>query len=158
VGVGGHQPIGYYKDPEKSARTFVKVGQERFAIPGDWAQVNEDGTGLTLLGRGSVCINSGGEKIFPEEVEEVIKRHPAVTDTVVVGVPDEKFGEAVTAVLSLSDPDVEPEEIKAFVKQSLAGYKTPRHVVVVDEVYRSPAGKADFGQTRKVALEALGLT
>jgi acyl-CoA synthetase (AMP-forming)/AMP-acid ligase II len=158
VGVGGHQPIGYYKDPEKSARTFVKVGQERFAIPGDWAQVNEDGTGLTLLGRGSVCINSGGEKIFPEEVEEVIKRHPAVTDTVVVGVPDDKFGEAVTAVLSLSDPDVEPEEIKAFVKQSLAGYKTPRHVVVVDEVYRSPAGKADFGQTRKVALEALGLT
>jgi len=158
VGVGGHQPIGYYKDPEKSARTFVKVGQERFAIPGDWAEVNEDGTGLTLLGRGSVCINSGGEKIFPEEVEEVIKRHPAVTDTVVVGVPDDKFGEAVTAVLSLSDPGVEPEEIKNFVKQSLAGYKTPRHVVVVDEVYRSPAGKADFEHTRRAALKALGLT
>ena len=157
VGACRNQPVGYYKDPEKTARTFVQVGEERFSVPGDWAQVNEDGVSLTLLGRGSVCINSGGEKIFPEEVEEVVKRHAAVEDAVVVGVPDEKFGEAVTAVLSLSDPGAHPEEIKAFVKERLAGYKTPRHVVVVNEIYRTPSGKVDFKHTRKVALEALGI-
>ena len=154
---GRHQPVGYYKDPEKTARTFVQVDGERFSVPGDWAEVNEDGVSLTLLGRGSVCINSGGEKIFPEEVEEVVKRHAAVKDAVVVGVPDEKFGEAVTAVLSLSDPGTDPEAIKTFVKEHLAGFKTPRHVVVVDEVYRTPSGKVDFGHTRKIALAALGL-
>jgi acyl-CoA synthetase (AMP-forming)/AMP-acid ligase II len=119
--------------------------------------VNEDGVSLTLLGRGSVCINSGGEKIFPEEVEEVIKRHPAVEDAVVVGVPDEKFGEAVTAVVSLSDPDTDLEAIKVFAKERLAGYKTPRHLVVVNEVYRTPSGKVDFKQARKMALAALKL-
>jgi fatty-acyl-CoA synthase len=157
VGSGRNQPVGYYKDPEQTARTFVQVGEERFSVPGDWAQVNEDGVSLTLLGRGSVCINSGGEKIFPEEVEEVIKRHAAVEDAVVVGVPDEKFGEAVTAVVSLSDPGTDPEMIKAFVKERLAGYKTPRHLVVVGEVYRTPSGKVDFKQARKLALAALGL-
>jgi fatty-acyl-CoA synthase len=157
VGAGRHQPVGYYKDPEKTARTFVQVDDERFSVPGDWAEVNEDGASLTLLGRGSVCINSGGEKIFPEEVEEVVKRHAAVKDAVVVGVPDQKFGEAVTAVLSLNDAGTNPEAIKAFVKERLAGYKTPRHVVVVDEVYRTPSGKVDFGHTRKIALAALGL-
>jgi fatty-acyl-CoA synthase len=157
VGSSRNQPVGYYKDPEQSARTFVQVGGERFSVPGDWAQVNEDGVSLTLLGRGSVCINSGGEKIFPEEVEEVIKRHAAVEDAVVVGVPDQKFGEAVTAVVSLSEPGTDPEAIKAFVKERLAGYKTPRHLVVVDEVYRTPSGKVDFAQARKLALVALGL-
>jgi fatty-acyl-CoA synthase len=157
VGSCRNQPVGYYKDPEKTARTFVQVGEERFSVPGDWAQVNEDGISLTLLGRGSVCINSGGEKVFPEEVEEVIKRHAAVEDAVVVGVPDEKYGEAVTAVLSFCEPGTDPGEIQAFVKERLAGYKTPRHLVVVDEVYRTPSGKADFEHTRKVALEALGL-
>jgi acyl-CoA synthetase (AMP-forming)/AMP-acid ligase II len=157
VGAGRHQPVGYYKDPEKTARTFVQVGDERFSVPGDWAEVNEDGVSLTLLGRGSVCINSGGEKIFPEEVEEVIKRHAAVKDAVVVGVPDEKFGEAVTAVLSLSDSGTDPEAIKAYVKEHLAGYKAPQHVVVVEKVYRTPSGKVDFGHAREIALAALGL-
>jgi fatty-acyl-CoA synthase len=157
IGVGGAQPIGYYKDPEKSARTFVMAGGQRFSVPGDWVQVNEDGRTLTLLGRGSVCINTGGEKVFPEEVEEVVKRHPDVRDAVVVGVPDEKFGEAVTAVVSPSHEAVDAEALRAFVKQHLASYKAPRHVVVVDAVYRSPSGKADFERTRQTALEALGI-
>jgi fatty-acyl-CoA synthase len=158
VAVGGPQPIGYYKDPEKSARTFVQTPHGRFSVPGDWAQVNEDGQTLTLLGRGSVCINTGGEKVFPEEVEEVVKRLGGVTDCVVVGVPDEKFGEAITAVVSTDGPRPDGEALKAFVKQHLASYKAPKHVVFVDEVYRSPAGKADFKRTRALAMTALGIT
>jgi fatty-acyl-CoA synthase len=157
VGVGGPQPIGYYKDEAKSARTFPVVEGTRYSVPGDWAEVNEDGVTLTLLGRGSVCINTGGEKVFPEEVEEVIKRHPGVKDVVVVGVPDEKWGEAITAVLSTHAGDVDAEALKAFVKRELAGYKAPKHVVAVAEVYRSPSGKADFKRTRDEALAALGL-
>jgi fatty-acyl-CoA synthase len=158
VGVGGPQPVGYYKDPEKSARTFVELDGQRFSVPGDWAEVNPDGTTLTLLGRGSVCINTGGEKVFPEEVEEALKRHPAVKDATVVGVPDEKFGEAITAVVSSTGEALDRDALIAFVKQQLASYKAPRNVVVVDEVYRSPSGKADFKQTRQVALEALGIS
>jgi len=155
VGVGGAQPVGYYKDPDKSARTFVETPAGRFSVPGDWAVVNPDGVTLTLLGRGSVCINTGGEKVFPEEVEEVVKRHPGVKDAVVVGVPDERFGEAVTAVVSAHDATLDGEAVKAFVKQHLAGYKAPRHVVLVDDVYRSPSGKADFKRTKETALAAL---
>jgi fatty-acyl-CoA synthase len=155
VGVGGPQPVGYYKDPEKSARTFIEVDGGRYSVPGDWAQVNEDGKTLTLLGRGSVCINTGGEKVFPEEVEEVIKRFPGVRDVVVVGVPDERFGEAITAVVSSLGPALDVEAIKAFVKEHLAGYKAPKHVILVDEVYRSPSGKADFKKTKEVAMAAL---
>ena len=155
VGVGGAQPVGYYKDPEKSARTFVETPHGRFSVPGDWAEVNADGRTLTLLGRGSVCINTGGEKVFPEEVEEVVKRVAGVRDCVVVGVPDERFGEAITAVVS--GDDLDGEAIKAFVKGTLAAYKAPKHVVVVDEVYRSPSGKADFKRTKAMALEALGI-
>ncbi|MDX2167808.1 MAG: AMP-binding protein [Deltaproteobacteria bacterium] len=155
VGVGGPQPVGYYKDAEKSARTFVETPHGRFSVPGDWAEVNEDGRTLTLLGRGSVCINTGGEKVFPEEVEEVIKRFDGVRDCVVVGVPDERFGEAITAVIS-GDP-IDGEALKAFVKQHLAAYKAPKHVVQVGEVYRSPSGKADFKRTKADAMQALGL-
>jgi len=155
VGVGGPQPIGYYKDPAKSARTFVETPWGRFSVPGDWAVVNPDGVTLTLLGRGSVCINTGGEKVFPEEVEEVIKRFPGVVDAVVVGVPDERWGEAVTAVVSTRGARDEAG-LTAFVKEHLAGYKAPKHVVFVDEVYRSPSGKADFKRTKEVALSALG--
>ncbi len=158
VGVSNHQPVGYYKDAEKSARTFVELDGRRFSIPGDWAEVGADGTTLVLLGRGSVCINTGGEKVFPEEVEEVLKRHPAVRDAVVVGVPDERWGEAVTAVVSTQGPAPDPEELVRFTKEHLAGYKAPKHVVWVEEVYRSPSGKADFRQTREVALAALGLS
>jgi fatty-acyl-CoA synthase len=156
VGVGGSQPVGYYKDPEKSARTFVETEHGRFSVPGDWAEVNEDGKTLTLLGRGSVCINTGGEKVFPEEVEEVVKRVDGVRDCVVVGVPDERFGEAITAVVSTERP-LDPEALKRFVKEYLAGYKAPKHVVFVDEVYRSPSGKADFKRTKAVAMDALGI-
>jgi fatty-acyl-CoA synthase len=157
VGVGGPQPVGYYKDPEKSARTFVECPEGRFSVPGDWAEVNADGTTLTLLGRGSVCINTGGEKVFPEEVEEVVKRFPGVRDCVVVGVPDDRFGEAITAVVSLLDERVDADAIKGFVKQHLASYKAPKHVVVVPDVYRSPSGKADFKRTKADALRALEL-
>ena len=157
VGVGGAQPIGYYKDPDKSARTFVQTDSGRFSVPGDWAVVNDDGITLTVLGRGSVCINTGGEKVFPEEVEEVIKRHPGVKDVVVVGVPDERWGEAITAVVSTNGTPVDPEALKAFVKQRLAAYKAPKHIVLVDDVYRSPAGKADFKRTKQVAMERLGI-
>jgi fatty-acyl-CoA synthase len=157
VGVGGPQPLGYYKDPAKSARTFVECDGGRFSVPGDWAQVNADGVTLTLLGRGSVCINTGGEKVFPEEVEEVIKRFPGVKDAVVVGVPDPKWGEAITAVVSTLAPELDAARLIDFVKSELAGYKAPKHVVRVDEVYRSPSGKADFKRTRELALVSLGL-
>ncbi|MBW2697482.1 MAG: AMP-binding protein [Deltaproteobacteria bacterium] len=157
VGVSGPQPIGYYKDPEKSARTFVEAEGRHFSIPGDWAEINEDGASLTLLGRGSVCINTGGEKVFPEEVEEVIKRFDGVRDAVVVGVPDERWGEAITAVVSTQGRDLDEKGLLEHVKAQLAGFKCPKHIVHVDEVYRSPAGKADFKQTRKTALEALGI-
>jgi fatty-acyl-CoA synthase len=157
VGVGGAQPLGYYKDPDKSARTFVEAQGQRFSIPGDWAVIEEDGVTLTLLGRGSVCINTGGEKVFPEEVEEVIKRFEGVKDAVVVGVPDEKWGEAVTAVVSSRGEALDPEAVRGHVKESLAGYKCPKHVVLVDEVYRSPSGKADFKRTRATAMQALGI-
>jgi acyl-CoA synthetase (AMP-forming)/AMP-acid ligase II len=157
VGVGGAQPVGYYKDAEKSGRTFVETAHGRFSVPGDWAQVSEDGKTLALLGRGSVCINTGGEKVFPEEVEEVVKRFAGVADCVVVGVPDERFGEAITAVVSSDGRRLDGEAVKAFVKLHLAGYKAPKHVVFVDEVYRSPSGKADFKRTKDMALQALGI-
>jgi acyl-CoA synthetase (AMP-forming)/AMP-acid ligase II len=157
VGVGGLQPLGYYKDPEKSAKTFVECEAGRFSIPGDWAEVNEDGVTLTLLGRGSVCINTGGEKVFPEEVEEVIKRFDGVKDVVVVGVPDDRWGEAITAVVSSHEGELDGAAIIEHVKRSLAGYKAPKHVVQVPEVYRSPAGKPDFKRTRQTAMEQLGI-
>src|SRR5207249_3401739 len=99
-----------------------------FSIPGDWAMVNDDGVTLTVLGRGSVCINTGGEKVFPEEVEEVVKRFPGITDAVVVGVPDEKWGEAITAVVSTADRRVDAEGLKKFVKERLAAYKAPKNI------------------------------
>ena len=154
VALRGFTPVGYYKDPEKSAATFQVIDGVRYSIPGDWAEVEADGT-VKLLGRGSQCINTGGEKVFPEEVEEIVKRFPGVRDVVVVGVPDERFGEAITAVVSSLGAALDSEAIKAFVKEHLAGYKAPKHVVLVDEVYRSPSGKADFKKTKEVALAAL---
>jgi fatty-acyl-CoA synthase len=153
----GVVPRGYYKDPEKSARTFRTVKGVRYAFPGDFGTVEADGS-ITLLGRGSVCINSGGEKIFPEEVEEVVKLHPAVYDCLVVGVPDEKFGEAVTAVASLrSGQSADEADILASSRGRLASYKLPKRVLLVDEVRRAPNGKADYGWAREHALTALGL-
>jgi fatty-acyl-CoA synthase len=159
VAVGGFQPIGYYKDPEKTAATFIEFEGKRYSCPGDYATVEADGT-LTLLGRGSVCINTGGEKVFPEEVEEVLKTHPAVRDAVAVGVPDDKFGEAITAVVETVDgvsaDDVDGDEIIAHVKSKLAAYKAPKRVLVVSTIGRAPNGKVDYKRLKAYATEKVG--
>jgi len=155
LAVRGFVPVGYYKDPEKSARTFPVIDGERCSVPGDWATVEADGT-IRLLGRGSVCINTGGEKVFPEEVEETLKTHPAVRDVTVVGIPDDRFGETVCAAVELHDGSSAGEpELIAHVKSRLAGYKAPRHVVVVASVGRGPNGKADYGGVRRRVTEIL---
>jgi fatty-acyl-CoA synthase len=156
LAVGGFIPLEYYKDPEKSARTFRTFEGVRYSVPGDYATVDTDGT-IHLLGRGTVCINSGGEKIFPEEVEEVLKLHPSIRDAVCVGVPDERFGEAVTAVVEPKpDAPVDAADVVDHVKQHIAPYKAPRHVVVVPTIGRSPAGKVDYAGLRRHAIEELG--
>jgi acyl-CoA synthetase (AMP-forming)/AMP-acid ligase II len=152
VAVRGHQPIGYYKDPDKSAQTFVTIGDDRYSIPGDYASVDADGA-LVLLGRGSVCVNTGGEKVFPEEVEEVLKLHSSVRDAVVVGVPDDRFGEAVTGIVELrTDDGFDQAALVAHVKERLAAYKAPRHIVVVGTIGRSPNGKVDYKRLRDLAV------
>ncbi len=157
VAVKGFTPLGYYKDEAKSAATFVEIDGERYSIPGDYAQVDADG-GLVLLGRGSVCINTGGEKVFPEEVEEVLKEHPAIADAVVVGVPDDKFGEAITAwVEPLPDAAVDEAEVIAHVKGQLAHYKAPKRVLTIDTIGRAPNGKVDYKRLKREATETLGI-
>ncbi len=153
----GHVPLGYYNDPDKTARTFVLLDGERWSMPGDMATVEADGT-IRLLGRGSMCINTGGEKVYPEEVEAVVKAHPAVADVVVVGVPDERFGERVAVVVGLraSAPGLTLAELQEACRARLAGYKVPRQLTIVDEVRRSPSGKADYGWAREVALNSAG--
>jgi fatty-acyl-CoA synthase len=152
VAAGGNVPLGYYKDPEKSAATFRVIDGVRYSFPGDLAQVAEDGT-LILLGRGSQVINSGGEKIYPEEVEEAVKRVDGVQDCLVVGIDDEKFGQAVTAVVSVAGgAEVDEATIIAGVKRDLAGYKAPKSVVFVPEVPRAPNGKADYRSARDLAV------
>ncbi len=157
VAVGGFQPIGYYKDPDKSAATFMTVDGQRYSIPGDYATVEADGS-ITLLGRGSVCINTGGEKVFPEEVEEVLKEQPSVVDAVVVGVPNERFGEAITAVVQ-AEPgtSVDADELIAAVKARLAAYKAPKSVVQIDTIGRAPNGKVDYKRLRRYAMAELGI-
>lgn len=140
----GNIPIGYYKDKKKTAETFKTFNGIRYAIPGDYATVEADGT-VTMLGRGSVSINSGGEKIYPEEVEAALKGHPDVFDALVVGVPDPRFGQHVAAVIQPRD-GARPKlaDLDAFVRNEIAGYKVPRSIWFVDEVKRSPAGKPDY--------------
>jgi acyl-CoA synthetase (AMP-forming)/AMP-acid ligase II len=154
VAVKGRTPIGYYKDPEKSARTFLEIEGERYSVPGDYATVEADGT-LRLLGRGSVVINTGGEKVYPEEVEEVLKEHPAVRDAVVVGLPDERFGEIICAwVEPAAGQSVNEGDVIAHVKTRLASYKAPRRVLTTETIGRSPAGKVDYKRLREEALKA----
>ncbi|MEM7139991.1 MAG: AMP-binding protein [Actinomycetota bacterium] len=156
VAAGGNVPLGYYKDEEKSARTFRTIDGVRYSFPGDLAMVAEDGS-LILLGRGSQVINSGGEKIYPEEVEEAVKRVDGVVDCLVVGVEDEKFGQAVTAVASVADGvEVAEAAVIDSVKSELARYKAPKSVVFVEQVPRAPNGKADYTTAKQVALDALG--
>ncbi len=140
----GNIPVGYYKDEKKTAETFKTFNGVRYAIPGDYAEVDEDGS-VTMLGRGSQSINSGGEKIYPEEVEAALKGHPDVFDALVVGVPDERFGNCVAAVVHCR-PGTNPSlaELDTFVRNEIAGYKVPRKVWWVDEIHRTPAGKPDY--------------
>jgi fatty-acyl-CoA synthase len=158
VAVTGFLPVGYYKDAEKTDKTFKTLEGGRWSVPGDWAEVNTDGT-LKLLGRGSVCINTGGEKVFPEEVEEALKTHPAVRDAVVVGLPDARFGERICAVVETegsSQPTL--AELSEHVRLSLAGYKAPRELVLVDSIGRAPNGKVDYKAIKDRAMKALGVT
>ena len=150
LGASGPMPRGYWNDEAKTADTFRTIDGVRYTVPGDFATIAEDGT-VTLLGRGSVCINSGGEKIYPEEVEVAARLHPSVVDANAVGVPHERFGESVVLVCSVSEPTDEAEVI-AVVKRTIADYKAPRRVVFVDEVYRAPNGKADYRWAKDRAL------
>jgi acyl-CoA synthetase (AMP-forming)/AMP-acid ligase II len=153
----GHIPLGYYKDEEKTARTFPVIDGVRYAVPGDLASVEADGT-IVVFGRGSVSINSGGEKIFPEEVEKALKSHPAVFDATVVGTPNERFGAQVTAVVELrrdAGPPPSLAELQEHCRQHIAGYKVPRGLVFVDKNLRSPSGKPDYRWAKETALAGL---
>jgi acyl-CoA synthetase (AMP-forming)/AMP-acid ligase II len=153
LAVSGVLPLGYYKDPVKTAKTFVTIDGTRYSVPGDYATVDADGT-VIFLGRGSGCINTGGEKVFPEEVEEALKHHPAVRDAAVVGLPDERFGEAITAVVELQPDEVVDETVLIeHVRAYLAPYKAPKHVFMVPSVDRSPSGKLDYTAIRERACE-----
>jgi acyl-CoA synthetase (AMP-forming)/AMP-acid ligase II len=153
---GGMVPIGYYKDDAKSAETFRVIDGVRYSVPGDYARLEADGT-ITLLGRGSTCINSGGEKVYPEEVEEAVKSYSDIYDCLVVGIPDERFGECVTAVMSTNTSEnIDPAAVKAHVRGLLADYKAPRHYVVTSTIPRADNGKADYKTAKAIALKALG--
>jgi len=157
VAVGGATPIGYYKDEEKSAKTFRTFEGSRWSVPGDWATVEADGS-ITLLGRGSQVINTGGEKVFPEEVEEALKRFPGVRDAAVVGVPDPRFGERICAVVDFTGDEAPSlADLAVHVKGLLADYKAPRELVLAP-VVRAPNGKLDYKAIRAQALEALSAT
>jgi acyl-CoA synthetase (AMP-forming)/AMP-acid ligase II len=150
----GHIPLGYWKDLEKSRAVFVEADGMRWALPGDLATIESDGT-IRLLGRGSTSINTGGEKVFPEEVESALKEHPAIFDALVVGVPDARFGERVIALVQARrDATLDAEDVREFCRARIAGFKIPRAIVAVPEVARSPAGKPDYRWARETALQA----
>jgi acyl-CoA synthetase (AMP-forming)/AMP-acid ligase II len=155
LGVGGAIPLGYYKDPEKTATTFRTVRGRRYSIPGDYATVESDGT-IRLLGRGSACINTGGEKVYPEEVELSLRSHPDVFDCVVVGLPDARWGEMVVALVQpTDDARLDGDALHEHCRHSLAGYKVPKRFVALESLQRSPAGKADYKLLRELAAKAI---
>ncbi|MFI2735893.1 acyl-CoA synthetase [Streptomyces sp. NPDC018711] len=153
----GHVPLGYYNDPAKTAETFFERDGVRWVLLGDMATVDEAGV-VTVLGRGSQCINTGGEKVYPEEVEQALKSHPDVYDALVAGVPDAKWGSHVAAVVQLRDGagPLDLETLQTHCRRQLAGYKVPRQLVLADRIQRSPSGKADYRWARAVAVEADG--
>ena len=154
IGTSGLVPVGYYKDEKKSAETFREVNGIRYSFPGDYAKLESDGT-ITLLGRGSNCINSAGEKIYPEEVEEAIKRNKEVFDCLVVGVNDDRFGQKVVAVVSLEE-EIDAEALTEQTRKFIAGYKLPKEILFVDRVERAPNGKANYKWAKEEANQAFG--
>lgn len=145
---GGNVPVGYYKDPEKTAKLFTEVDGKRYTVPGDWARVEEDGS-FTLLGRGNTCVNTGGEKVYPEEVEGALKSHADVFDALVIGIPDDRLGQAVAAIIQpRPGAELDLDALDAHVRGELAGYKAPRSVWLVDEIGRTVSGKSDFKWAR----------
>ncbi len=156
LAMGGNIPMGYYKDPDKTAATFRTVDGRRYSIPGDYATVDTDGT-VQLLGRGSACINTGGEKVYPDEVEAELRKHPSVLDCVVVGVPDTRFGEKVVALVELvAGERFDEDDLREWCRNGLAGYKAPRAVLQVDSMGRAASGKAHLTHLRALAVERLG--
>jgi fatty-acyl-CoA synthase len=149
VAIGGTVPEGYYKDAEKTASTFRVIGGVRYSVPGDWATVEADGS-IVLLGRGSQCINTGGEKVYAEEVEEAVKLHPAVRDCLVFGVPDDRFGQRVVGVVSADREAADSGDLLATARSRLSSFKVPRELVAVDRVPRGPNGKADYPRAREL--------
>jgi acyl-CoA synthetase (AMP-forming)/AMP-acid ligase II len=147
----GRIPLGYYGDPEKTAKTFFEKDGVRYVIPGDMALVAEDET-VVFLGRGSVCINTGGEKVYAEEVEEALKGHPGVFDAVVVGVPDARWGQRVEALITLRN-DTPSDDINTYVRTKVAGYKAPRAIHIVQTLNRQPSGKPDYRWAKQRAIE-----
>ena len=155
LGTSGLVPVGYYKDEKKSAETFKEINGIRYSFPGDYAKLESDGS-ITLLGRGSNCINSAGEKIYPEEVEEALKKNKDVFDCLVVGLPDERFGQKIVAVVStVSGKVLKEEELIEDTRRIIAAYKLPKSVIFVDEVQRAPNGKANYKWAKSFAEEHL---
>ena len=152
LAVAGRLPLGYHHDPDGTARMFREVDGIRYATPGDRARVTAAGT-IELLGRGSACINTGGEKVYPEEVEQVLRQHPAVRDAAVVGVPDARWGEMVTALVELAPGRTVDGSLREHVREQLAGYKVPKRFLVVDALLRTVAGKPDYRRLRALARE-----
>ena len=153
----GANPLGYYKDPVKTEATFPTINGIRWSIPGDYATVDEDGT-ITLLGRGSACINSGGEKIYPEEVEEAVKTHPAVADCNVVGLPDDRWGQSVNAVVSIHPgAEADDADIIAHTRTQVAAYKAPKRILRTGSFLRSPNGKSDYTWAQSEAERLAGI-
>jgi acyl-CoA synthetase (AMP-forming)/AMP-acid ligase II len=148
----GHIPMGYYNAPEKTAKTFVDVDGTTWMLSGDEARLEEDGS-ITVFGRGSNCINSGGEKIFPEEVEEALKAHPAVFDCLVVDTPDDRYGSKVTAVVKVREGhELSLDALQEEARKHISGYKVPRELHLVDEIPRAPSGKPVYPEARELAL------
>ena len=152
--IGVMSPMrGYYKDPEKTAKVIREIEGERWVFPGDYARVEANGE-ITLLGRGSGCINTAGEKVFPEEVEEALKECDLVQDSLVVGIADEQYGERVVAVVELGQGAISEAELRNFCRKKIAGYKVPKSIIFVDKVHRAPNGKADYKWAKSVVVDS----